>query len=116
MTAEVPVGQAEDLDRLVACGSERVRKPGVELSGFAGSRGCLLTLRLCLSAGLVCYLWDASKLPMVGGVRLGGLVACSSQSPKGLPPVISAAVGAELVLNLSRWTCPSRMGARHRWR
>jgi hypothetical protein len=44
----LPAEQAEDLDGLVACGSEPVRKAGVELSDFAGSHGCLLTLRLCL--------------------------------------------------------------------
>jgi hypothetical protein len=44
----LPAEQAEDLDGLVAYGSEPVRKAGAELGDFAGSHGCLLTLRLCL--------------------------------------------------------------------
>ena len=79
----LPAEQAEDLDGLVACGSETVRKLGAELSDFAGSRGCLLTLRLCLFARPVCYLWEASESPrMVGNVHLGGLVACGFRSPE----------------------------------
>jgi hypothetical protein len=115
----LPIGQAEDLDGLAACGSEPVWKPGAGLSGFAGSRRCLLTLRLWLSARLVCYFREATESPMAGRARLGGLAARGSQSPEmpeGYVPVISAAVGTELVLNLSRWTCPSRTVARRRWR
>jgi hypothetical protein len=60
----LPAEQAEDLDGLVACGSESVRQAGAGLSDLAGSHGCVLTLRLCLSARLVCYLWVASGSPM----------------------------------------------------
>jgi hypothetical protein len=88
-------------------------------SGFAGSRGWLLTLPPWLSARLVCYLWVATGPPVAGRVHFGGLVARSSQSPempRRVRTCISAAFGAELVLNLSRWTCPSRTGACRRWR
>jgi hypothetical protein len=76
-------GRAVAQHRL-ACGSGPVRKPGPGWpSGFAGSRGWLLTLRLWLSARLVCYLLEASDSPkMVGNVHVGGLVACGSQSPE----------------------------------
>ena len=75
-------GRAVAQHRL-ACGSGPVRKPGPGWpSGFAGSRGWLLTLRLWLSARLVCYLLEATASPVACGVHVGGLVARGSQYPE----------------------------------
>ena len=60
---------------------------------------------------------EASEPPIAGGPILGTgcLQLPVPKMPRGHVSVISAAFDAELVLNFSRWTCPSRTGAR-RWR